>query len=77
MNARYWLSHCHGFRVESPSGRIGVVETVLCGADGEARRLAVRGGLFGHRLALVPVESVERVEPRQGRLVVGPAERCA
>ncbi len=47
----YWLRHCHGFSIESPHVRLGVVEDVLYGAEHDRpSALAVRGGLFGHRL---------------------------
>jgi uncharacterized protein YrrD len=65
----YWLGHCHGFRVEAAGRRVGVVEDVLYGAQpGRVSALAVRGGLFGGRLELVPVEAVERVEARHKRI---------
>ena len=62
----YWLGHCHGFKVEAGGRRLGVVEDVLYGAEpARVSALAVRGGLFGNRLDLVPVEAVERVEARE------------
>jgi hypothetical protein len=67
----YWLRHCHGFRVESPGGRLGIVEDVLYGEDPERpKALAVRGGLFGQRVELVPVEKVEAIEPDRKRLTL-------
>lgn len=68
----YWLSHCHGFRVDSPRGRLGIVEDVLYGVEHDRpSALAVRGGLFGGRLELVPIETVHTVEPRRKRLTLG------
>jgi hypothetical protein len=62
----YWLRYCHGFRVESPQGRRGIVEDVLYGAEHDLpSALAVRGGLFGQRLELVPIEAVNSVDPRR------------
>ncbi|HSK15887.1 MAG TPA: hypothetical protein VK915_06925 [Gaiellaceae bacterium] len=68
----YWLRHCHGFRVDSPRGRVGIVEDVLYGADRDRpAALAVRGGVLGRRLALVPLEDVAAVEPRRKRISIG------
>jgi hypothetical protein len=40
----YWLRNCHGFRVETPRGRLGIVEDVLYGAEhDESAALAVSG----------------------------------
>lgn len=43
----YWLTHCHGFRVDGEAGRIGFVDDVL-DDDGQPT-LAVRAGLLGRR----------------------------
>jgi hypothetical protein len=65
----YWLKHCHGFRVDSPRRRLGIVEDVLFGAEPDRpSALAVRGGLFGSRVELVPVESVDQISPRSKRI---------
>jgi hypothetical protein len=67
----YWLRHCHGFRVDSPRGRLGIVEDVLYGAEHDhPSALAVRGGLFGQRLELVPIETVDTVEPSSKRVAL-------
>jgi hypothetical protein len=67
----YWLRHCHGFRVESPRGRRGIVEDVLYGAEHDhPSALVVRGGLFGQRLELIPIETVDSVEPRRKLLTL-------
>jgi hypothetical protein len=67
----YWIRNCHGFRVYSPRGRLGIVEDVLYGGDPDRpAALAVRGGLFGRRVEVVPVESVEEISPRQTRIAV-------
>jgi hypothetical protein len=67
----YWLRHCHGFRVDSPRGRLGIVEDVLYGAEHDRpSALAVRGGLFGQRLELVSIETVDTVEPSRKRLTL-------
>lgn len=70
----YWLRHCHGFRVDIPRRRLGIVEDVLYGAEHDRpSALAVRGGLFGRRLELVPVEDVDTVDPRRKRVALVPS----
>ena len=65
----YWLAHCEGFRVEEPLRRLGIVEEVLAQPDGgEAVALAVRGGVLGRRLTLVPAHDVSLVVPRAKRV---------
>ena len=67
----HWLRYCHGFRVETPDGRLGIVEDVLYGEDLQRpMALAVRGGLFGQRVELVPVEKVDAIEPDRKRLTL-------
>ena len=64
----YWLAHCEGFRVDGNAGRIGIVEEVRDGgADGEPL-LAVRAGLLGRRLLLVPAGAVFEIVPRAMRI---------
>lgn len=60
----YWLSHCEGFQVRSGRRRLGFVQEVLDGG----RTLAVRGGLLGRRVVLVPVEGVFAIVPRATRI---------
>lgn len=72
---RYWLSQCHGFRVHYGRRRIGIVEDVLLArGNGRPSALAVRGGLFGQRVALIPTEIVVEVTPRLKRVVVRGSE---
>jgi hypothetical protein len=67
----YWLCRCQGFRVDSPAGRVGLVEEVRFGSRlDRPDTLVVRTGLLGSRLLGVPVDKVERVVPRQERLVL-------
>ncbi|HET9545465.1 MAG TPA: hypothetical protein VFO88_07795 [Gaiellaceae bacterium] len=74
----YWLRHSHGFRVVSARGRVGIVEDVLYGADRERpSALAVRGGLFGTRVEIVPVEEVAHVIPRSKLLSLRADQRRA
>jgi hypothetical protein len=64
----YWLRHCEGYGVESPAGRIGHVDEVVCArASGEPVALRVRGrrGTF-----VVPVERIREILPSVERIVV-------
>jgi hypothetical protein len=67
----YWLSHSHGFRVESGGGRVGIVEEVLY-----ARRhdcpdtLVVRSGVLGRNVVLVATDDVAAIDPRSRRISV-------
>jgi hypothetical protein len=65
----YWLGHCEGFRVDSPEGRVGVVEAVM-GEEDEPAALAVRGGLFMLRTVFVPIDEVASIDPRAERIVL-------
>ena len=65
-----WLRSCHGFRLEAEGKRLGVVEDVLYGQDRDPAALLVRGGLFGTRATIVPVEEVVKVLPRSKRVIV-------
>jgi len=67
----YWLAHCEGYRVDSPDGRVGVVEHVRLAPDsGRPELLAVRSGLFVPRSLLVPADRVEGVVPRERRVIL-------
>ena len=67
----YWLGHCEGFRVQSPEGEVGVVESVVYAADaGRPTYLAVTGGWLRLRTALVPCSEVVSIDARQTRLDV-------
>ena len=67
----YWLRRCHGFRVDSPEGRVGVVEDVLYGgAYDRPSALVVRTGLLRQRLEVVAIEEVDAVYPRLERVVL-------
>lgn len=72
----YWLRHCQGFRVDSPDGRIGTVDDVRFETPPEEpQALAVRVGLFGKRLLIVPVSEVKAILPRQERVVLPASPR--
>jgi sporulation protein YlmC with PRC-barrel domain len=72
LDPEYWLSNCHGFLVDSESGRdMGVVEDVeLERSSGRALALVVASGWFGRRVQTVPVAHVQTIFPRERRLVV-------
>jgi hypothetical protein len=58
-----WLRECHGFRVESPAGTLGVVQDVLADDDGPVRALHVTAGLFRGRTLLIDARDVARIYP--------------
>jgi len=67
----YWLGHCEGFRVRSPEGEVGVVESVVYARDAERPAyLAVTGGRFALHTALVPCGEVVSIDARHARLDV-------
>jgi uncharacterized protein with ACT and thioredoxin-like domain len=67
----YWLCRCEGFRVDAPAGRVGLVEAVRFGSRlDRPDELLVRGGVLGNRQLVVAVSDVQRVIPRQQRIVV-------
>ena len=67
----YWLCRCEGFRVDSPTGRLGLVEAVRFRSRlDRPDELLIRAGILGTRLLVVAVSDVEAVIPRQERLVL-------
>jgi hypothetical protein len=69
IDTDYWLAHCEGYRVDSAEGRIGFVEEVRLGASHpEDTILAVRMGMLGRRVALIPASAAEIVVPRAERI---------
>lgn len=65
------LASSEGFGVYGPTARIGVVEEVRLDAEsGKPALLAVRAGLLGSWRVLVPVEEVQEVSAREGRIVL-------
>jgi len=66
VDCEYWLHHCEGFRVDGVEGRIGVVEEVR-DESGDAQ-LAVRAGLLGRRVLLIPASEVVEIVPRAMRI---------
>lgn len=57
----YWLRHSEGYRVDTPDGPIGFVETVFFSEEEEPAAMAVRTGASG--IVLVPLEEVEEIRP--------------
>lgn len=69
--ATFWLRRCHGFRVDSAEGRVGIVEDVLYGVEHDrASALVVRTGLLRQRREVVPVEEVDGIDPRLERVIL-------
>jgi hypothetical protein len=67
----YWLRRCEGFRVDSPQGRVGFVEEVRYASRCDRPDLiAVRVGLLGRLLLIVPVGEVEEILPSEERIVL-------
>jgi hypothetical protein len=67
----YWLCRCEGFEVDSPAGRIGVVEGLrFVSRLDQPDLLEVRGGFLGRRLLLLPVDQVESISSGEERIVL-------
>jgi hypothetical protein len=66
----YWLRNCRRFRVEAPDHRLGTVDDVGFGADGEPAVLIVRAGLFKRRVGRVPVDQIETIVPEEEKVVL-------
>jgi hypothetical protein len=67
----YWLGHCNGFRVGSPEGEVGVVDSVVYAAD--AGGPCVPGGdgrAVAAAYAVMPCAKVVSIDVRQARLEV-------
>jgi hypothetical protein len=65
----YWLGHCEGFRVETPHGGLGIVESVVY-ASREPAYLAVTSGWLLLHTELVPCSDVVSIDARHTRLDV-------
>jgi hypothetical protein len=67
----YWLRRCNGFRVDTPEGRVGVVEEVRYASRCDRPDvIAVRAGLFGRLLLIIPVAEVAWILPERKQLVL-------
>jgi hypothetical protein len=71
FDSDYWLCRCEGFLVDSPAGRVGVVEGVRFRSRlDRPDLLAVRAGFPRRRRFLVRVEEVVTIVPREGRVIL-------
>ena len=71
VDTAYWLGHCHGFRVDGPDGRVGVVEYVVYESRIDRPDVVcVRLGGWRSRAVSVPVADVIELRPEQARLLV-------
>jgi hypothetical protein len=68
------LGRCAGFQVDSPDGRVGVVEYVGRARPG-AVVLVVRTGLFKRKPLSIPIDDVIEVVPARRRVVVRTSSR--
>jgi hypothetical protein len=67
----YWLRCCEGFRVDSPQGRVGFVEEVRYATRCDRPDvIAVRAGLLGRLLLVLPVDEVAEILPGEELVVV-------
>jgi hypothetical protein len=61
----YWIAHCEGYRVASHEGRLGFVDEVRENpADPATPLLAIRAGMLGRRILVVPADEVHMIAPR-------------
>ena len=75
-----WLCRCEGFEVDSPEGRLGIVEWVVFRSRHDRPdALAVQTGHVLHRSVLIAVADVESVLPEEARITLAansvPAKR--
>ena len=69
FDANYWLSHCEGYLVETPNGRIGTVENVRFGKRlDRPDELLVRQGTIRRHLVWIATDEVAVINPRELRL---------
>jgi len=66
VDFEYWLAHCEGYRVDSPGGRVGIVENVHHAEGVErAESLAVLAGMFGRRRLIIDAGQVNAIVPHE------------
>ena len=76
MGRGYWLRRCEGFRVETPTRRIGQVAGIRYGErSNEPAVLEVRAGFLGRTLLLISVDDIVELDPDVRRLVVNDPPR--
>lgn len=68
VDTGYWLAHCEGYRVDSPGGRIGLVEEVHRDESERAESLAVLAGMYGRRRLIIHASEVEAIVPHAERV---------
>ena len=62
LDREYWLAHCEGYHVDSPGGRVGLVEEVRRAEGSEQpQSLAVLAGMYGRRRLIFPMSEVETI----------------
>jgi hypothetical protein len=67
----YALCRCEGFQVDSPTGKVGVVEGLRYQSRiDQPDALEVRAGWLERKLLLIPVDDVDQIFVDEGRLVV-------
>jgi hypothetical protein len=72
----YWLRRCEGFRVDSPQGRVGFVEEVRYATRCDRPDvIAVRAGLLGRLLLILPVGEVAEILPGEELVVLHSSPR--
>lgn len=76
VDADHWLARCEGFRVDSPDGRIGLVERVNYGArPGRPESISVRAGRVGRWLLTFSIDEVADVVPTREQVVLRASPR--
>jgi hypothetical protein len=76
VDAGYWLARCEGFCVDSPDGRIGLVERVnfRAGPD-RPDSISVRAGRLGRWLFVFPIDEITDVVPTREQVVLRASPR--
>ena len=67
---QHWAAHSHGYRVQCGKKRIGFVADVIEPRGEVDGALVVRGGLFGRRLSLVPLDDVVSCDRERWRVTI-------
>lgn len=66
----YWLAHCEGYLVDSPGGRVGLVERVLRVEGERPEALVILAGMYGRRRLTIPVNEVDVILPYAQRVLL-------
>jgi hypothetical protein len=65
----FWLAHCEGFLVDSPTGPVGVVESVRFGSRLDMPdEVEIRAGRLRALELVVPVAEIDAVDPEHERI---------